>query len=154
MPTTPDTHVPQTEMQIGDHRLSSSCGVVERPDHQCGDDLVCFLLGLGSRCYSTGSLLRSLSASLCIVVLWPNGANRPKPILCRAIEVGIGMWGTRFRLVPFSIPYRSTVTPHPNVMGCRIRGRGQNLKLGQTAALLTGIGKSWLGSQLVQIPTR
>ena len=26
--------------QIGDHRLSTSCRVVERPDHHCGDDLV------------------------------------------------------------------------------------------------------------------
>ena len=34
-------HVPQTEgLQIGDHRLSTSYGVVERPDHHCGDDLV------------------------------------------------------------------------------------------------------------------
>ena len=31
----------QTEgPQIGDHRWSTSCGVVERPDHHCGDDLV------------------------------------------------------------------------------------------------------------------
>ena len=37
----PDSHIPKTEgLQIGDHRLSSSCGVVERPDHPCGDDLV------------------------------------------------------------------------------------------------------------------
>ena len=28
----PDSHEPQTEeLQIGDHRLSTSCGVVERP---------------------------------------------------------------------------------------------------------------------------
>ena len=26
--------------QIGDHRLSTTCGVVERPDHHCGYDLV------------------------------------------------------------------------------------------------------------------
>ena len=37
----PDFHVPQTEeSQIGDHRLSTSCVVVERPDHHCGDELV------------------------------------------------------------------------------------------------------------------
>ena len=37
----PDLHASQTEgSQIGDHRLSISCGVVERPDHRCGDDLV------------------------------------------------------------------------------------------------------------------
>ena len=37
----PDPHVPQTEgSQIGDHRLSSSCGIVGRPNHNCGDDLV------------------------------------------------------------------------------------------------------------------
>ena len=37
----PDSHVSQTEgLQIGDHRLSTSCGVVDRPDHHCGDDLV------------------------------------------------------------------------------------------------------------------
>ena len=32
--------IPQTERsQIGDHRLNTSCGVVERPDHHCGDNL-------------------------------------------------------------------------------------------------------------------
>ena len=37
----PTPHVPQTEgSQIGDRRLSTSCGVVEWPDHHCGDDLV------------------------------------------------------------------------------------------------------------------
>ena len=37
----PDPHVPQTErLQIGDHILSTSCVVVKRPDHHCGDDLV------------------------------------------------------------------------------------------------------------------
>ena len=37
----PDPHVHQTVgLQIGDHRFSASCGVVERPDHHCGDDLV------------------------------------------------------------------------------------------------------------------
>ena len=37
---TPNPHVPQTEgLQIGDHRLSISCGVVGRPDHH-SDDLV------------------------------------------------------------------------------------------------------------------
>ena len=44
----PDSYVPQTEaLQIGDHKLSISCGVVERPDHHCGDDLVevCFRKG-------------------------------------------------------------------------------------------------------------
>ena len=36
----PDPHVPQTEgLQIGDHRLSTLCGVVERPDRHCGDNL-------------------------------------------------------------------------------------------------------------------
>ena len=42
-----DTHVPQTDgLQIGDHRLSISCVVVERPDHHCGDDLVTELIKL------------------------------------------------------------------------------------------------------------
>ena len=37
----PEPHVPQTEeLQIDDYRLSKSCGVVERPDHHCGDYLV------------------------------------------------------------------------------------------------------------------
>ena len=37
----PDSHVPETEgLQIGGHILSISCGVVERPDHHCGYDLV------------------------------------------------------------------------------------------------------------------
>ena len=37
----PGRRVPQTEgLQIGDHRLSTSCLVVERSDHHCGDDLV------------------------------------------------------------------------------------------------------------------
>ena len=36
-----DPHVLKTEgFQIGDHRLSTWCGVVEWPDHHCGDDLV------------------------------------------------------------------------------------------------------------------
>ena len=36
-----DFHVPQTEgLQIDDHRLNTSCAVIERPDHHCGDDLV------------------------------------------------------------------------------------------------------------------
>ena len=36
-----DPHVPQTEgLQISDHRLSTSCGVVKRADHHCGDDHV------------------------------------------------------------------------------------------------------------------
>ena len=43
----PDPHVPQTEgLQIGDHRLSISCAVVERPDHHWpfGDDLVSYTI--------------------------------------------------------------------------------------------------------------
>ena len=37
----PDPHVPQINgSQIFDRRLSTSCRVVERPDHHCGDDLV------------------------------------------------------------------------------------------------------------------
>ena len=37
----PKPHVPQSEglQIITDHRLSMLCGVVERPDHHCGDDL-------------------------------------------------------------------------------------------------------------------
>ena len=34
------TRTPNRGSQIGDHRLSTSCGVVERPDQHCGDDLV------------------------------------------------------------------------------------------------------------------
>ena len=42
----PDPHVLQTEESlIGDHKLSTSRGVVERPDHHCGDDLVLFRVG-------------------------------------------------------------------------------------------------------------
>ena len=42
----PDFHVPQTEgLQIGGHRLSTSCAVVKRPDHHCSDDLVLICLG-------------------------------------------------------------------------------------------------------------
>ena len=38
---TTDPRVPQTEgLQISDHRLSTSCGVVKRHDHHCDDDLV------------------------------------------------------------------------------------------------------------------
>ena len=40
-PTYPQTNV----SQIGDHRLSTSWRDVEQPDHHCGDDLVCLLLG-------------------------------------------------------------------------------------------------------------
>ena len=37
----PDPRVLQTEgSQISDHILSTSCGIVERPGHHCGDDLV------------------------------------------------------------------------------------------------------------------
>ena len=37
----PRHHVHQTDgPQISDRRLSTSCGVVDRPDHHCGDDLV------------------------------------------------------------------------------------------------------------------
>ena len=38
----PDPHVPQTEglQIIDDHRLITLCGVVERPNHHCGDDLI------------------------------------------------------------------------------------------------------------------
>ena len=33
--------IPQTEWsQIGEHRLSTSCVIIERPDRHCGDDLV------------------------------------------------------------------------------------------------------------------
>ena len=40
------SHVPQTDgSEIGDHTLSTSCGVAKRPDHHCGDDLVFFNLG-------------------------------------------------------------------------------------------------------------
>ena len=40
-----DPHVPQTEeLQIGDHRLSTSCGVVEWSDHHCGDDLASIIM--------------------------------------------------------------------------------------------------------------
>ena len=42
----PDSHVPQTEgLQIAKrgHRLSTSCGFVERPDNNCGEDLVTYV---------------------------------------------------------------------------------------------------------------
>ena len=36
-----DSHVPQVSgSQLGDHRLSTSCGFVEPPDHRRPDDLV------------------------------------------------------------------------------------------------------------------
>ena len=38
---TPIPKYPQTEgSSIGEQRLSTSYGVVERPDHRCGDNLV------------------------------------------------------------------------------------------------------------------
>ena len=41
MGPSPNLYVRQTEgSQIGDQRLNTSCGVVKRPDYQCGDDLV------------------------------------------------------------------------------------------------------------------
>ena len=41
MGPSPTPHVPQTVgSQIGNHRSSTSCGVVERPDHHYGEDLV------------------------------------------------------------------------------------------------------------------
>ena len=45
----PYPHVGPTKTmgsQIGDHGLSTSCGVVERPDSHCGDDLVFHLTTL------------------------------------------------------------------------------------------------------------
>ena len=36
----PNGPISDPHVQIGDHRLSISCAVVERPDHHCGDDLV------------------------------------------------------------------------------------------------------------------
>ena len=46
-PTSPLTPIPRVRKvplrncsQIGDHKLNTSCGVVDRPDHHCGDDLV------------------------------------------------------------------------------------------------------------------
>ena len=41
----PDSHAPQTGgLQFGDHRLSTLCGVIEQPDHHCGDDLIILCL--------------------------------------------------------------------------------------------------------------
>ena len=38
----------QTEWsQIGDNRLTTSCGFVERPDHHCGDNLVLVVMATG-----------------------------------------------------------------------------------------------------------
>ena len=52
----PDSHVAQTEVsQIGDHRLSTSCGIVERPNHHCGDDLVLHLLQKNNVIVTRGS---------------------------------------------------------------------------------------------------
>ena len=65
----PDPHVRQTEgLQIGDHTLSTSCGVVGQPDHHCGHHrhliiFIEFLHNLGQRydeidkcCYCTWSI--------------------------------------------------------------------------------------------------
>ena len=35
---------PDPTNQMGDHRLSLSCAVIERLDHRCGDDLVSILV--------------------------------------------------------------------------------------------------------------
>ena len=41
----PDPYLTQTKgSQIGNPRLSTSCGVVEWPDHHCGDDLVLLVI--------------------------------------------------------------------------------------------------------------
>ena len=47
-------HVPQTERvaKIGDNRLSTSFGVVEWPDHHCGNDLVEIFIWLEKRFYT------------------------------------------------------------------------------------------------------
>ena len=48
-----DPHVAQTEgLQIGDHKLSIACGVVERPDHHCGDDHAMLNLDIGDKYFS------------------------------------------------------------------------------------------------------
>ena len=37
----PESCIPQMDgLQIGHHRLSTSCGVIERPDHHYSDDIV------------------------------------------------------------------------------------------------------------------
>ena len=44
----PDSDLPQMEgLQIGNRRLSTSCGVFERPDHHRCDDLVGVVVALG-----------------------------------------------------------------------------------------------------------
>ena len=39
----PNEHTPP-KPRGRDHRLSTACWVIERPDHQCGDDLVCLCI--------------------------------------------------------------------------------------------------------------
>ena len=46
----PYTYPQTVGLQIADHGLSTSCGVVERPDHHCGDDLV--IMWRGGAIYS------------------------------------------------------------------------------------------------------
>ena len=64
---------PREGSQIGDHRLSISCGIVEQPDQHCGDGLVlvslwslltwwCFCLSL---CTLNCSLVVESVMSLC-----------------------------------------------------------------------------------------
>ena len=36
--------IPTKASQVGDHSLSTSCGIVERPDQHCGDGLVTLIV--------------------------------------------------------------------------------------------------------------
>ena len=77
-------HVPQTEgSQIGNHRLSTSWGVVERLDHHCGDDLVTVLWFFLERVTFIEHRLSILLSSIRIespLISIPQGQNLP-PLL-------------------------------------------------------------------------
>ena len=70
----PDRYVPQLEgSQYSDHRLSTSRGVVDRPDHHCGDDLV---FSNATRRVGSRNTLNVLFVDGCQSVRWYVGCGR------------------------------------------------------------------------------
>ena len=75
----PDSHAPKPGSrkvplwncsQIANHRLSTSCGVVERPDHHCVDDLVKDTITIPwASNYDAVSMLLSYMGTSCYVYL-------------------------------------------------------------------------------------
>ena len=106
---------------------------------------------LGQRCQSIGSLFRSLCLQRC--VLWPNGAGQAYNVY----RSQIGMWGRHFDWYHFRPPLSQVHPNPPNGGGGDMGGHNLTLEFRSnggrwTKTLFCGIGKSWVGFRLVQIP--